>query len=139
LNQIDSLWVIFATFLVILMQPGFMCLEAGLTQSKNSINVSLKNAIDCCVSFIVYWAIGFGLMFGNSYLGWIGIPDDPNLRNDNERLIFFIFQASFCATAATIVSGAVAERIRFSGYLIIVFIISLFIYPVFGHWAWGGQ
>ena len=121
------------------MQPGFMCLEAGLTQNKNSINVSLKNAIDWCLSFLIYWIIGFGLMFGTSLGGWIGLPQAPIDQSSSNQLIYFMFQASFCATAATIVSGAVAERIGLQGYFFLVVLVTLIIYPIFGHWVWGGD
>lgn len=115
-----------------------MCLEAGLTQGKNSINVSLKNAIDFCLSFLMYWVFGYGIMFGITHGGMFGsfsMVDETSIVD----LISFFFQASFCATSATIVSGAVAERIRLLGYLFLVLVISLVIYPLFGHWAWASD
>lgn len=139
--QLDILWVLLATFLVVIMQPGFMCLEAGLAQSKNNINISLKNALDFAISFIIFWTIGFDLMFGESLLiGWIGTPNFLSERKwTPEEITFYLFQSAFCATSATIVSGAVAERMRLKAYFIIPIFISLIIYPIYGHWAWAGD
>ena len=137
--NIDIQWLLLCSGLVFLMQPGFMCLESGLTRSKNNINVALKNLIDFGTSIALFWFVGFGLMFGPSVLGWfgrgnlaIGVDQDPLLA------AFFLFQAMFCSTSATIVSGAVAERLKFEGYLIIIALSSGFIYPLFGHWTWNG-
>ena len=121
------------------MQPGFMCLEAGLIRAKNSINVAIKNLVDFGISVILFWAIGYGLMFGNTHHGWVGttgffLP----LETNPQQASFFIFQVMFCSTATTIISGAVAERLKFSAYLWITCITSGIIYPVFGHWAWNG-
>lgn len=138
-SEIDILWVVIASALVFLMQPGFMCLESGLTRSKNSINVAVKNLADFVFSVLCFWAVGYGVMFGLSELGLIGsslffveVESDPGLA------AFFLFQAMFCGTATTIFSGAVAERMKFSSYLIVVLLMSTIIYPVFGHWAWNG-
>ncbi|MDM7464418.1 MAG: ammonium transporter [Tepidimonas taiwanensis] len=140
-SPIDLLWVLLCAGLVFVMQAGFLCLESGLTRSKNSINVAAKNMADFSVAALLFWLIGFGLMFGPSAGGWIGaglfglldqLPDEPHL------LGFVLFQVMFCATAATIVSGAVAERMRFGAYLALSAWVSLIVYPVFGHWAWGG-
>ena len=137
---IDTMWVLLCAGLVFLMQAGFLCLETGLTRSKNAINVAIKNMTDFSVSLLLFWAFGFALMFGATYSGWIGTEHFfVGLSQDNSQLAtFFLFQAMFCATAATIVSGAVAERMRFAAYVATTIIVSAFIYPVFGHWAWGG-
>ena len=140
----NELWVIVSTILVISMQAGFCCLESGLVRAKNSINVAIKNVIDFCVASLLFWMFGFGLMFGLSAGGWVGVTDflvDPMAANGSDTLnpaIFFFFQLAFCGTAVTIVSGAVAERMKFSGYLITSVLVSGLVYPVFGHWAWGG-
>lgn len=138
-SLLDSMWVIFAATLVFLMQPGFMCLESGLTRSKNSINVAVKNLTDFIISVLSFWLLGYGLMFGLSENGFIGSTGYmPNFGSADSTATFFFFQAMFCGTATTIFSGAVAERMKFSSYLLIVAILSTLIYPVFGHWAWNG-
>ncbi len=140
-TPLDLLWLLLCAGLVFLMQAGFLCLESGLTRSKNSINVAAKNLSDFVVAALAFWLLGFGLMFGSSVGGWVGsnhfglfdqLPADPAF------LGFVLFQMMFCATAATIVSGAVAERMRFGAYLALSAWVSLVTYPVFGHWAWGG-
>ena len=136
---LDMLWIVVAAGLVFLMQAGFLCLEAGLTRTKNSINVAIKNMADFGVSALVFWAVGFGLMFGATWQGWLGashfLPDVG--QGPMWTATFFLYQLMFCGTAVTIVSGAAAERVRFTGYLCIAAIVALS-YPVFGHWAWGG-
>ncbi len=136
---IDILWILLCSGLVFLMQAGFMCLESGLTRSKNSINVAVKNFTDFGCSVALFWAFGFALMFGTSFQGWIG-GSGFFLKTDLPAfdLAFFLFQAMFCGTATTIVSGAVAERMKFGSYLLIACLISGLIYPIFGHWAWNG-
>ncbi len=141
-NQaLDLLWILLCAALVFVMQAGFLCLESGLTRNKNATNVAAKNIADFAVAALLYWLVGFGLMFGPSWGGWLGtglfgvldqLPDNAPL------LVFVLFQVMFCATATTIVSGAVAERMRFSAYLALAGLVSLLIYPVFGHWAWAG-
>lgn len=136
----DIAWLVVSASMVFLMQPGFLCLESGLTRSKNSINVAIKNVADFGISVVLFWGIGFGLMFGVSHSGFLGTTNffvsfDGALPS---LAAFFLFQAMFCGTATTIVSGAVAERMRFSGYLMVAVLLSGFIYPLFGHWAWGG-
>ena len=138
-EKLDVLWVLLSAALVMLMQAGFLCLETGFTRSKNSINVAIKNLSDFGISTLVFAAVGFSLLFGPSHFGWIGTfrsfeAGDP----DAARLAFFLFQIMFCATTTTIVSGAVAERMRFGCYLITAIVISGLVYPVFGHWAWNG-
>ncbi len=138
-SLLDSLWVIIAAILVFLMQPGFMCLESGLTRSKNSINVAVKNLTDFIISVLSFWLFGYGLMFGMTEGGYIGQSGYmPDFSTPGSSATFFFFQAMFCGTATTIFSGAVAERMKFSSYMIIVIILSTFVYPVFGHWAWNG-
>lgn len=134
--NLDILWLLTCTALIFLMQPGFMCLESGLTRSKNSINVAIKNLIDFGVCVILYWSVGYGLSFGTSMMGAIG-TDNFFLNSDSPQLIIcFIFHLMFCSTATTIVSGATAERLRFRAYIIITTIISGLVYPIFSHWTW---
>ncbi|MBU2514019.1 ammonium transporter [bacterium] len=145
---LDTVWVILAAVLVFFMQAGFAMVESGFTRSKNAVNIMMKNMMDLSIGTISFWAIGFAIMFGNgsglfgfsgffvdaskvdSYasLGWSSVP----------VMAAFIFQAVFAATAATIVSGAVAERIKFSSYMMISALITIIVYPVSGHWGWGG-
>ncbi|MDU0111480.1 ammonium transporter [Psychrosphaera aquimarina] len=137
---IDTLWLMFGTILVLIMQAGFLCFESGLTRTKNSINVAMKNLADLVVTFMVWWAVGFGLSFGDSWSGTLGtnyffVTID---ENSPELGSFFLFQAMFCATAITIVSGAIAERTRFSAYIFIAVIVAALIYPIFTHLTWGG-
>ena len=136
----DILWVLVATALVFVMQAGFLCLEAGLTRRKNSINVAIKNVADFGLSILLFWMFGFALMFGASRSGWFGQSHFfADLSGSAPWLAtFFLFQVVFCGTAVTIVSGAVAERIRFAGYLLVAMVVSAVIYPLYGHWVWGG-
>ena len=136
----DYLWTLIAAAMVFFMQAGFACVEAGFTRAKNSINIMMKNLMDFSIGSLIFWAVGFGLMFGASN-GWIGTSgfflSDYKPGGDPWVLAFWMFQAVFCATAATIVSGAMAERTKFSGYLLYSIVLSALIYPVFGSWAWG--
>lgn len=135
----DIFWVLICAGLVFLMQAGFTCLESGLTRSKNSINVAIKNITDFGISTILFWTFGFALMFGTSINGWIGSTGFIFSVDNGSRLnAFFLFEIMFCATAVTIVSGATAERLRFRSYIIISIILAGLIYPVFGHWVWSG-
>ncbi|MDY7012208.1 MAG: ammonium transporter, partial [Cyanobacteriota bacterium] len=137
--DLDVAWMLGCAGLVFLMQPGFMCLESGLTRSKNNINVAVKNLADFGSAVILFWSVGYALMFGTSVGGWVGFDKFLlNIDTDPKLAAFFIFQVMFCGTATTIVSGAVAERMKFSAYLIIATLIAVFIYPLFGHWAWNG-
>ena len=136
---VDTLWVIDCAILVFIMQAGFMCMETGLSRHKNSINVALKNAADFGVAVVIFWIFGFGLMFGTSYKGFIGTDLFFFKTNAAEYMTYFVFQAMFVATAATIVSGAVAERMKFNGYLIITILATGIIYPIVGHWAWSSS
>jgi ammonium transporter len=135
---IDIIWVLLGAILVFSMQAGFLCLESGLTRSKNSINVALKNLTDFGVAMLLFWAIGFGLMFGASWAGWLGTSHFSLDIDTAWQAVFFFFQAMFCGTAVTILAGAVAERMRFSAYVLSVVLVSGLIYPVYGHWAWNG-
>ena len=139
-NSVDVLWIMLCAALVFVMQAGFLCLESGLTRRKNSINVAVKNLADFCLTTIVFWLFAFGLMFGPSWFGWVGTSEFSLDFLDIDPFYgsFFIFQVMFCGAAVTIMSGAAAERMRFSSYLIATFVVSAVIYPVVGHWAWAG-
>ena len=133
----DTVWLLICAALVMLMQGGFCILESGLVRAKNSISVAIKNLVDFCVSGAIFWSIGFAVMFGFSREGLLGTSGFFMGRSsDSWLLAFFLFQLMFCATATTIISGAVAERIRFIGYIAVAIIMAALIYPVFGHWAW---
>lgn len=136
----DLLWVTISAGLVFLMQAGFLCLETGLTRSKNNINVAIKNLADLSIATMLFWSLGFALMFGESLGGFVGLDGfSPNFgQSDLWPPVFFLFQVMLCVTAVTIVSGAVAERVRFIRYLVISALVAVIIYPVFGHWAWNG-
>lgn len=137
-QSLDMIWLLLAAALVFFMQAGFAMVEIGLTRAKNSGNIIMKNLMDFSVGALFYWAIGWALMYGTSYAGLFGFSQffitdaDPVLFRD------WMFQVVFAATAATIVSGAMAERTKFSAYLIYSVIISAVIYPISGHWIWGG-
>ncbi|WP_051340612.1 ammonium transporter [Azospirillum halopraeferens] len=137
--NLNFVWVMAAAALVMFMQVGFLLLEAGLVRSKNSINVAQKNLVDFVAAVTIFGVFGFAVMFGTSAGGVVGWNTNMlafNHSNDWDYA-FFIFQLVFCGTAATIVSGAVAERMRFTSYLWATVFVSGLIYPVFGHWAWG--
>ena len=136
----DYVWTLVAAFLVFFMQAGFAMVEAGLTRCKNTVNILMKNLMDFSVGSIAFWAIGFGIMFGvtNGFFGTDGFFfSDFAKDGDTWVFAFWMFQVVFAATAATIVSGAMAERTKFVGYLIYSAVVSAIIYPVFGSWAWG--
>ena len=143
-SNVNLIWTILAAFLVFFMQAGFAMVETGFTRAKNSVNIIMKNLIDFAVGSLAFWFIGFGLMFGLNSSGLIGKPGffwDGFLINSDGSLnywsfAFIIFQNVFAATSATIISGAVAERIKFITYLIYTFLVSAFVYPIFGSWAW---
>lgn len=137
--SLDTVWMLLAAMLVFFMQPGFALVEAGFTRTKNTANILMKNLLDFMLGSLLFWAVGFGIMFGAG--GFIGMPHLFNLNFYHSQLPvegFLIFQTVFCATAATIVSGAMAERTKFSMYLAYTILISVLIYPVSGHWIWGG-
>lgn len=138
--NIDLLWIYVCSALVFVMQAGFLCLESGLTRRKNSINVAIKNLADFCLTTVIFWMVSFGLMFGVSQSGWVGTSQfllDFSLESPFFGA-FFVFQVMFCGAAITIMSGAIAERMQFSSYLIVTVLVSALVYPLFGHWAWGG-
>ena len=144
ISSINTTWVLIAAALVFFMQAGFAMVEAGFTRAKNSGNIIMKNLMDFCIGTPLFWLVGFGIMFGSSSGFFGGI--DLFTRGDYSSILpegvtffaYFIFQTVFCATSATIVSGAMAERTKFSAYCIYSAIISLIIYPLSGHWIWGG-
>jgi len=138
-DMLDIAWIAVCTVLVLMMQPGFGALESGLVRSKNSINVAVKNIADLCISSIVFWAVGFALMFGTSVGGLLGVTDFAGDGGGTPfGFVFLLFQLAFCGAATTILSGAVAERMRFAGYALAATLVAGLIYPVFGHWAWAG-
>ncbi len=143
-SAVNTIWVLIGAALVFFMQAGFSMCEAGFTRAKNTGNILMKNLMDFCIGTPCFWLVGFGIMFGagTGLFGWI----DPLITKDYSHILpagvplwaYAIFQTVFCATSATIVSGAMAERTKFSAYCIYSAAISLFIYPVSGHWIWGG-
>ena len=143
-SAVNTIWVLFGAAMVFFMQAGFSMCEAGFTRAKNTGNILMKNLMDFCIGTPAFWLVGFGLMFGAGS-GIIG-TFDPLIGGDYSYILpagvplwaFVIFQTVFCATSATIVSGAMAERTKFSAYCIYSAAISLLIYPVSGHWIWGG-
>jgi Amt family ammonium transporter len=144
----DTIWTILTAMLVFFMQAGFAMVEGGFTRSKNTANIMMKNLMDFCMGSLAFWVVGFGIMFGNGnpFFGTTGFMVAPGTGQLYDSLSWtsvptltaWFFQLVFAATAATIVSGAMAERTKFIGYLIYSFIISLVFYPVVGHWIWGG-
>lgn len=144
LSSVNTLWVLVGSALVFFMQAGFAMVETGFTRAKNAGNIIMKNLMDFAIGTPVFWLLGFGIMFAGSGALFGGF--DPAIRGDYSAILpdgvplmaFIIFQTVFCATAATIVSGAMAERTKFSSYCLYSLIISALIYPVSGHWIWGG-
>jgi ammonium transporter, Amt family len=140
-RSIDTLWVLITAALVFFMQAGFALVEAGFTRSKNMVNILYKNLMDFSVGSVLFWIVGFGLMFGSDIAGFIGSPNfffKDGWEGGIPGEAFLIFQTVFAATAATIVSGAMAERTEFKSYLIFSVAITAIIYPISGHWIWGG-
>ncbi|RJP15304.1 MAG: ammonium transporter [Candidatus Abyssobacteria bacterium SURF_5] len=141
---LNTVWTLMAAFLVFFMQAGFAMVESGFTRAKNAANIMMKNLMDFSAGSLAYWAVGFGLMFGTDRFGLFGTDGfllssaSPSTAEGMWQFAFWIFQVVFAATAATIVSGAMAERTKFIGYLLYSVVISAFIYPVVGHWIWGG-
>ena len=139
--SLDTVWMLLAAMLVFWMQPGFALCEAGFTRSKNTANILFKNFVDFMLGSVLFFFVGFGFMFGSDGAGFIGAPNWGDLsfyKSDLPVEGFLMFETVFCATSATIVSGAMAERTKFSRYIVYSFFISLIIYPVEGHWTWGG-
>ena len=147
-NVLDIVWTMIAAFLVYFMQAGFAMVETGFTRAKNAGNIVMKNMMDFVIGSIAFYLIGFALMFGqgNGIIGLSGFFDPYSLESSLQSSlglalpigVFMIFHTVFCATSATIVSGAMAERTKFSAYLAYSACISIFIYPITGHWIWGG-
>ena len=135
---VNEIWLVVAAVLVMFMQAGFALVEAGFTQAKHAGNIIMKNFMDFSVGAIVYWAIGFGLAYGGSTLGGFIAFGDGFFLNDNALASTWFFQVVFAATAATIISGAVAGRVKFSSYLVYTPFITGLIYPIVTHWVWGG-
>lgn len=145
-SAVNTIWVLVGAALVFFMQAGFAMVETGFTRAKNAGNIIMKNLMDFCIGTPVFWLVGFGLMFGagNGFIGKIGgIATEAHygsgmLPDGVPFWAFLIFQTVFCATSATIVSGAMAERTKFLSYCVYSLMISLVVYPVSGHWIWGG-
>jgi Amt family ammonium transporter len=140
-SLLNICWVLTSAALVFLMQGGFLCLEAGVTRTKNAINVAFKNIADFGISAAVFWALAYSLMFGDSVGGWFGFTPGtlfytPAGESAGKDAAFFIFQLMFASTGATIISGATAERLRFLAYVFVTVIFTGIIYPFVGHWAW---
>jgi Amt family ammonium transporter len=140
-SHADFVWTLVAAFLVFIMQAGFALVETGLTRAKNAVNICMKNLMDFVVGSLAFWLVGFGVMFGANATGWFGTSgfmfSDFAKEQDPWLYAFWMFQVVFAATAATIVSGAMAERTKFISYLLYSAFISAVVYPVFGSWAWG--
>lgn len=139
-SALDTIWTLLGATLVFFMQAGFAMVETGFTRAKNAGNIIMKNLMDFAIGTIVFWFIGFGLMFAGdgSLIGGIDFFIKGDYSSSIPTFAFVIFQTVFCATAATIVSGAMAERTKFSSYCLYSLIISAIIYPISGHWIWGG-
>ncbi|MFD1019237.1 ammonium transporter [Thalassobacillus hwangdonensis] len=137
ISSVDMIWVMLAAFLVFFMHAGFAMVETGFTRSKNALNILMKNMMTISIASVLFFVLGYGIMFGASAEGLFG-ADGFFLIGKESDIGFFIFQAVFAATCATIISGAVAERMKLGAYLLLTVLITGFIYPVVGHWVWGG-
>ncbi len=135
---LDLSWIALCTVLVFLMQAGFCLIESGMVRTKNSIKVAVKNLLGTIISMLAFTTFGFSLMFGADVVGLIGIPDSVNFYSDPHMVSFFLSQIVFCSTAPTIISGAIAERTRLGTFLVIAVCVSGIVYPIAGHWIWGG-
>lgn len=144
---LDNVWILLAAILVIFMQAGFALVEAGLTRAKNVANIMMKNLMDFCVGALLFFAVGYAIAFGGEFSGlgnyiggggWFLMGDDVFTYGTLDKFTFFTFQVAFAATAATIVSGAMAERTKFRTYVIYSAVISAIIYPIVVRWQWGG-
>lgn len=143
INLVDTLWVLMAGFLVFFMNAGFAFVETGFTRAKNTVNILAKNFIVFALAALVYWAVGYGFMFGNgnSFVGFTSFMVNENSTAPVSNIpvfAFFFFQLAFAAAGCSIISGAVAERIKFLSFIIFGTLMVAFIYPVTGHWIWGG-
>jgi len=134
---LDLMWIVVCGILVFFMQAGFTLVETGFTRAKNAGNIIMKNIMDLCIGSLGFWAIGYTVMYGDSIGAFIGSP--TLFFDDAENMHNLFFQTVFAATAATIVSGAIAERTKFSTYLVFSFIMTVVIYPISGHWVWQGD
>jgi ammonium transporter, Amt family len=132
-------WLGVCAILVFFMQAGFALVESGVARAKNAVNVVMKNFTDTGTSTLGYWLAGYGLMFGASYAGWVGLSHFAPTPSDGTEAMHLVYQMMFAATASTIMSGAVAERMRFGAYILAAAATSILIYPIFGSWAWGGS
>jgi Amt family ammonium transporter len=144
---LDNIWILVAAVLVIFMQAGFALVEAGLTRAKNVSNIMMKNLMDFCVGALVFFAVGYAIAYGGEFTGageyiggggWFLMGDDVFSYGTLDKFVFFTYQVAFAATAATIVSGAMAERTKFRAYVIYSAVISAIIYPIVVRWQWGG-
>ncbi|MEZ5070434.1 MAG: ammonium transporter [Bacteroidales bacterium] len=139
--SIDTLWILVAAVLVMFMQPGFALVEAGFTRTKNTVNILMKNLMDFAIGSLIFWLLGYTLMYGEDiggFMGKISLFFSSNEINGVPDKASLMFQTVFAATAATIVSGAMAERTKFSAYIVFSIAITAVIYPISGHWVWGG-
>lgn len=136
LSSINMLWIMLGTILVFFMHAGFAMVESGFTRSKNTVNILMKNFITVSIASLLYFVVGYALMFGDSFQGIIGTSGFA--LSGVEDIAFFVFQAVFAATSATIISGAVAERMKLSAYFVLTIAVVTVIYPVVGHWVWAG-
>ncbi|MFI3174697.1 MAG: ammonium transporter [Bacillota bacterium] len=139
-SAVDAIWTFLGAFLVFFMQAGFAMVETGFTRAKNAGNIIMKNFMDFSLGTIVFWCLGFGIMFGENtpFIGAFDFLIQGNYDSTIPTFAFVLFQTVFCATAATIVSGAVAERTKFSSYCVCSLVLSAVVYPISGHWIWGG-
>jgi len=144
---LDNVWILVAAVLVIFMQAGFALVEAGLTRAKNVANIFMKNMMDFCIGAVLFFAIGYAIAFGGNFSGlgsyfggdgWFLLGDGVFTYGTLDKFVFFTFQVAFAATAATIVSGGMAERTKFKSYILFSAVISAVIYPVVVRWQWGG-
>ncbi len=132
-------WIIFSTVLVLFMQAGFLCVEAGVVRKKNNINVAIKAMMNICASFAIFFIAGYSLMYGDDrWMGTIGEISFFLFGLEQQELSNYLFQAALCGVALAIISGGIAERCKFLSSILMSIIFTLFIYPVFGHWVWGG-
>lgn len=137
-QNMNILWVCIAAAMVFFMQAGFALLESGMSRAKNAVNVMMKNYVDVCLGSLVFWLIGYGLMFGENFTGFFGSSHFALASGSSWDYTVLLFQIMFAATAVTICSGAMAERTRYDAYLIAACVITAVIYPIFGSWVWGG-
>jgi Amt family ammonium transporter len=141
-SHMDYVWTVFAAILVFFMQAGFSLVESGFSRARNAVNIIMKNVMDASAGVLSFFVVGFGLMFGTTWAGLVGTDGffltELGDQSATWTYAFWFFQSVFAATSATIVSGAVTDRIKFGGYLAFTVVMTGVIYPVFGAWAWGG-